>query len=1288
MSNPTELLLKISADIKEMKEATASFDSMQGATGELATAMRGFGQAVSDAFSGLKAMAAEERKLAAEKAADQAKLRAAAKQAADDARAAREKERAELKAQAELHNKAVDALRQIAAEERRAAEQARRLKDTTAQVAAEANRAKDSFSGLGGAIRGAFGSVMSGAGFGVGLMSVQGAISGISAAMKTVATNGVAFNSTLEDAKLSIAAVLKTFDSKGQYATLDSAFSDSKDLLEQLKAKAVETKASFIGMVEAYQGSAGAMMAAGIPLERQINLMVRMSQGMGALGIREMEMRQETTAIMMGMIDRNARLAKTLGITNADVANWKAAGTLADELEKRMAAIGEAGKLAQGNISYLTSNIKDAFDIASGAAGKELTEAFRELLKVVFEFVKSEQFVVLLRDISDALKAIVEAATGAVKWIREHVVLIRSIGEAAAYAVPLVLGLAAALKIYGLQSAGSIVGGIVQGITTAGPAIGTALSSVIGPAIIAAVGAALIIGWKNAKLTEIDESDARSGKSHDGLRADRKAINQASSIDGFNDSWDAANRNYVKAQMASRNSALPESERNLNKTLAGIYEGMLEKALQDRDKIIAENQAKAKQAAAEARTKVQDEKLGERRKNLIEGAEQNKSAVERAKFDGMDFAGKEKFLQGKISSLNGADDFNAVRAELMNSGGPTDQIELANATNSRLNEIRAQRMAYERQLADLREKQRKQDEAEVDAILNYNVEKARTVGSEQTLEALALKRTVLEDRMKELATDATATDSARAKLGMEILSVEKQITDEKEKQAKKTAETLAEEARKARERQANQRSSTLASIQGDRHMTADEKRTATRYLKEDELRSIDDDIASTTARRDSFERGSASYDAADKELTGLNTRKAELPIEIDQLKDTTWLDDLDARLVSMQDNFLKLGDAIGNVIGDMTESMSGSIEGLLNGTMTLGDAWNNLWQGVAQSAVKALSDMVAQWIMKHTIMAVVGNLFRVADVAGHTTAETAKTTATATGAGARIGLGMKEGFVSIFKAGAGAMEAMAKIPYVGPFLAIAALGAVVAAGVGLAGRIAKGFSKGGHTGDGDRDEPAGVVHKGEWVAPKWMVKHPKYAPMISELESIRNGNSGGRTGDAEEGYSFGGFVARLISPNGPWASTFTKHMTKLGAPRWLLEAGQHDSKNPLWTKAATRWMMDNGMKNDPNGVTGYQNINGEWVAVRGQTGLDANAAAAAGLSISRPSALDSMSMGQSAMSASATTSAEDAMVTGSNNVNVIFYNSRQEAEQYVNSSSGRTHLLDFMRTNAFQTVSA
>lgn len=73
-------------------------------------------------------------------------------------------------------------------------------------------------------------------------------------------------------------------------------------------------------------------------------------------------------------------------------------------------------------------------------------------------------------------------------------------------------------------------------------------------------------------------------------------------------------------------------------------------------------------------------------------------------------------------------------------------------------------------------------------------------------------------------------------------------------------------------------------------------------------------------------------------------------------------------------------------------------------------------------------------------------------------------------------------------------------------VAFATKSALLVALQGL-GRVAAingvGFASGGFTGHGGKYEPAGIVHRGEWVAPQEMVRSPKYGSVIRNLERAR-----------------------------------------------------------------------------------------------------------------------------------------------------------------------------------------
>ena len=96
-----------------------------------------------------------------------------------------------------------------------------------------------------------------------------------------------------------------------------------------------------------------------------------------------------------------------------------------------------------------------------------------------------------------------------------------------------------------------------------------------------------------------------------------------------------------------------------------------------------------------------------------------------------------------------------------------------------------------------------------------------------------------------------------------------------------------------------------------------------------------------------------------------------------------------------------------------------------------------------------------------------------------------------------------------------AYSSAAAVPVVGYILAPIAAAAAVAAGMLQVEAIkkqqeaasAQGYAKGGFTGDGDKDEVAGVVHKGEWVANHQLLQSPVARPMIDALDYAQRTNT-------------------------------------------------------------------------------------------------------------------------------------------------------------------------------------
>lgn len=100
-----------------------------------------------------------------------------------------------------------------------------------------------------------------------------------------------------------------------------------------------------------------------------------------------------------------------------------------------------------------------------------------------------------------------------------------------------------------------------------------------------------------------------------------------------------------------------------------------------------------------------------------------------------------------------------------------------------------------------------------------------------------------------------------------------------------------------------------------------------------------------------------------------------------------------------------------------------------------------------------------------------------------------------------------------------AIKAGAGVPWPTNLAAILQGITAVLAGIAQAKGLL-GFAEGGYTGHGGKYEPAGIVHRGEWVAPQHIVKSPAAQPHIQALESMRL-----------KGYADGGFVTNSNAQN-------------------------------------------------------------------------------------------------------------------------------------------------------------
>lgn len=258
----------------------------------------------------------------------------------------------------------------------------------------------------------------------------------------------------------------------------------------------------------------------------------------------------------------------------------------------------------------------------------------------------------------------------------------------------------------------------------------------------------------------------------------------------------------------------------------------------------------------------------------------------------------------------------------------------------------------------------------------------------------------------------------------------------------------------------------LAMIDGDFGRTEAEKFADRKRILQESVVVAQQYLQTVTAIRNSApsELGDSNVRAAGNDVANAQGAVAGLGPDPNSFGQS-----LEAQMTQMREGFLTTAEAITDVMGSAIDGIAGSITGLINQTMTWGDALRNIGGSILNGVISSFARMFAQWIVGRLLMS---NVAQAASV--------------------------KEG----------AVDAAAKAP--GALLtSISSWGVAAALGVAALVAAMASFDTGGFTSQGETMKPAGIVHSGEWVAPKWMLQDSNYRGVINGLESARTGSGSG-----------------------------------------------------------------------------------------------------------------------------------------------------------------------------------
>lgn len=295
----------------------------------------------------------------------------------------------------------------------------------------------------------------------------------------------------------------------------------------------------------------------------------------------------------------------------------------------------------------------------------------------------------------------------------------------------------------------------------------------------------------------------------------------------------------------------------------------------------------------------------------------------------------------------------------------------------------------------------------------------------------------------------------------------------------------------------------MAQVEGNFALTQADKWQMRKALLDTE-KQILDEIIQKLEKKMALEADPAARAAMQQSLEELTQQRETSTDESFNLgaDPTSFQDQFTTQMVGMLDSVGTMAEATAGLFAapfqGALSGIQGSIQGLLQGTMTWGDALRNIGSSVVGALINSFSQMAVAWIANQLKMFLFGQKLKAAD-----TASTA-----AKGA-----------------ADAAAMAPAATMSSIASFGSAAALGlAAVVAALAVFG----GFAKGGYTGDGGRLQPAGIVHRGEFVMDAATTRKAG----IQNLESFRQLINAG-----SQGFAMGGAVG-----NAPAVSTITEAM--------------------------------------------------------------------------------------------------------------------------------------------------
>lgn len=262
--------------------------------------------------------------------------------------------------------------------------------------------------------------------------------------------------------------------------------------------------------------------------------------------------------------------------------------------------------------------------------------------------------------------------------------------------------------------------------------------------------------------------------------------------------------------------------------------------------------------------------------------------------------------------------------------------------------------------------------------------------------------------------------------------------------------------------------------------------------------------ADTAALKSALDSGLIAYEEYNRRLASLDAERREKMLSGLKSGSGEW----NGYLANIYTSIKAFADSLNGTNEDVLKNLSnvvGSVSSLIGGAMQMATSFA---QAEAEIQIAALEKRY-----EREVQLAQGNSYKTKKLEKQKERETAKIKNEASKK--QYEMQVIQAVAQSVQAGLNAYASTLAIPIVGPALAPAAMAVALAMGAVQVALLkkqqkaaeAQGYSRGGFTRKGRVDEPAGIVHAGEWVASQRLLASPVARPMIEALDYAQRTNT-------------------------------------------------------------------------------------------------------------------------------------------------------------------------------------